>query len=240
MNRIDEQNSLTPAAQESLDMVVEEYRKRILEEAELRAVPAPGGGKEISVRDILESVDRIRENKRLFRNRRWEAILWIYSIVGMMMLMIGLAIFAYGKTGFSLSINQQIALIITVVGLMVFSLPVFLRKWRSIVKESSEFSDGRAIDASFVFIRKWDDIERVLRSHVEKSGESDYRHPFSFIVRVLQSDGTLSDSDTERLRFLLNLRNEIVHEVHRIDRDKIDIALKEADKLVKRFKSKSI
>lgn len=237
MNRIDQQSSLTPAAQESLDMFVDEYRKRILEEAELRAVSLPRGDKEISVRDILESVDRIKGSQRYVRTRRWEAILWIYSIVGMMMVMIGVGIFAYGKTGFSLDINQQIALIVILSGIFLMASPVLLRKWRHVVKETSGLYGGREIDATFVFIKKWEDIERVLRSQVEKSGESVSRHPFSSIVRKLQSENALSKSDTEKLRLLLNLRNEIVHESHRIGRDRLDVALNEAESLLRKFKT---
>lgn len=227
--------SLTPAATEALETIVGEYRQRILDEAHLRAVRVPGMEDEISVRDILESVDQMNKRRRRTRAKRFELTLEIYGILGVLIIMVGGAFLFYGKTGLTLTITQQFALIVVITGVMMVLSPIAFRRWRAIVEAGSTDSREPSFDASLVFIKKWQEIEKELRSAYESFGEAGTREPISLIVKALRSKGILSDDDTETFRFLLSLRNEMLHQAHEVDKAQMDRALETAERLLSKI-----
>lgn len=229
---------LTPSAKEALDSVITEYRDQVLEESCLRAVSSPSGEKEISVRDVLESVDKINQRQRRSRAKRLEAILQIYSLLGVMVTLIGIAFFFYGKTGFNLSSREQLSIALIISGTFFGILPFLLQRVRGVSDAFSRPPEESRIDSSVVFINKWNTIENELRRRAELSGKSTARQPLSSVIHILYTSGILSDEESDSLIFLLNLRNQIVHESLSIDRDHLEKAMNEADRILSMLKTR--
>src|SRR4030042_3375611 len=238
MNAPENEHILTPSAKDALESAVREYRERILEEAHGKAISVPGGEKEISVRDILESVDRVSKFQRRIHTKRLEIITQIYSILGIMVTLVGIAYLMFGRSGFTLNLQEQIAVIFVVIGIVLAVSPIFYRKWRylNLTDEQAEIARKNRIISSVVFIKYWNLIENELRNRVERMGASTTRMPISSIVQSLQKTGGISNADAGTLKFLLSLRNEIVHGSHRVDREHLDAAMSEAERLLKKLK----
>lgn len=236
MNQNDIEKSLTPAAREALETSVKEYRHRILEEAQLRAVRLPGLNQEISVRDVLDGVDRVNQSRRQARAKRFELMFEIYSILGFLLTLVGGAFLFYGRTGFTLNISQQVALGLLMMGFLLALSPIFFRRWRAMVDASSTDVRDEPLDSSLLLLKKWQEVEGVLTTLARKLGESTARQPMSSLLKSLQAEGRLSEKDADVLTFLVRLRNDIVHETHRMDRGRITEALEMADSLLARLK----
>lgn len=240
MSSTEKNRLLTPAAKETLENLVQEYAKRILEEALIRAQPLPSGDKEVSVRDILESADRINQRRRHTRAKRLNVVLQIYGILGILMVILGMAFLVYENVDIKLNINQQVALSIVIAGLLLALSPLLFRRLRRVMADSSSYSDERTIDSSSVFIKKWQDIENALRLLMRTMGPSDGKEPISAIIQLLYSRGIITELDVDKLRLILKLRNEIVHEDRRIEADRVLNAINQAEELLSRLSRVSL
>jgi hypothetical protein len=235
MSDIQKERMLTPAAKETFENILREYAERILEEALMRAHPLPNGEKEISVRDILESIDVINQGRRRSKAKQLDAILTMYSFLGILIALCSMAFLFYKNLKFELDFKQQIILFSGVIGLLMAIFPYFYRKLRRVIVDSSTSVNDKTIDSSFMFIKKWQDIENTLRSLTRKIEVSNEREPVSSTIQLLYSNKILTESDVDTLRFLLKLRNELVHEDRRVERDQVLTALEKAEDLQNRL-----
>ena len=235
MNRsIDEKNDfLTSAAKEVLEDILVEYKSRILDEAFLRAIISPKGEKEISVRDIIDSVENLNQKERQTKKRKIELVMQIYSILGIIFVLASLTILLEGSFD-PFNTRQLVMITGFVTGITFIFMPLIYQRLRGLIAivEPTTASKQTAIDASYAFIQRWKLIEETLRKLSGESGLGSSRRPFSSIIQELQFRGQLSKSDGNRLRELLSMRNAIVHEEYRVGRDEIRFAINNADDLL--------
>lgn len=228
---------LTEAARQALDSLTDEYRQRILEEADSRSVRIGGIQPEISVRDIIESAEKVGSSRSAGRERKREFILQIYSMMGVVLAMVGLSLMIKGEFLFQLDKTQQIAIITMTVGAVIALFPFFFRRIFNLADVARSTRDISPIDATSVFVSRWQTIEALLRRHLEKRGHNAAREPFSSLVSTLQERGLLSDRDILTLKQLLSLRNQVVHESGYADKRMLERAIEISGELINKLQA---
>jgi len=229
---------LTDAARQALDSLTEEYRKRILDEADSRALRIGGVQPEISVRDIIESADKVSSARPTSREQKRELIIQVYSIMGAVLATFGVALLMRGKFPSQMDMTQQVAMMITLMGILFALSPVFLRRIVRLMDVTRSSREVSPLDATALFISRWQMIETLLRGHLERQGHSAAREPLSALVSTLQERGLLSDGDIANLKRLLNLRNQVVHESNFADKRMLEHAIELSGELIERLRSK--
>ena len=229
---------LTDAARQALDSLTDEFRQRILEEADTRALRIGGVTPEISIRDIMESADKVASARTSTRAQKNELFMQVYSMMGIILAAAGIILLIKGKLQISMDSPQQIALIITIMGVIFALSPIFFRRLLKLMAASRSARESSPVDATAVFISRWQTIEMLLRKHLERQGHSAAREPFSVVVSTLQERGLLSDIDTALLKRLLSLRNQVVHESVFADNRMLENAIEVSGKLIESLRAK--
>ena len=236
------EEKLTAAARQALDELVEDYRNRILVGAMESASTPTGELREISVRDILVSVDRSQKRQVRPRQRNAEVLARLYAMVGLAVGSVGLAIYVYQKFLESQGTAEWIGLMLVTTGLLlsIASLTVFYaQRLKSSERGETRPSDVIVAAYSAQFLKQWLDTELAVRSFVaSRLGESTAKEPFSLLAERLKTEGILSSNDEQELRRLLAVRNEIAHRGMEISRERFEELSKSADALRERIQPK--
>jgi hypothetical protein len=244
MKNIDLEEKLTSAAQQALDELIEDYRTRILLGAKESASNLTGEIQEISVHDILNSVNKNQVKRPTKMSRKLEIILRLYTIIGLAIAIIGLFSFSFRHTFENLNSEQQTGIVIGISGLIFSIVSYIILRLRlvPILNQTSlqEIGDSRKTGYSMLFIKRWQDIELAARNLVaSRFGESIAKAPVSLLIYKLRAENILSLDDEIKLREFLNLRNKILHDGLEIDVDQFEIAIKDVDKILAKIVSSS-
>lgn len=229
---------LTDAALQALESLTDEYRRRILEEADSRALRIGGVTPEISVRDIMESADKVTSARSSSREQKKELFMQVYSMIGAFFAVFGIGLLIKGRFPSQMDMSEQIAVIITMTGVLLALSPIFLRRMLKLMEATRSSRETSPVDATSVFITRWQTIEMLLRKHLKNQGHSAAREPFSTLMTTLQKRGLLSDVDISMLKRLLSLRNQVVHERGFADKRMLEQAIEISGDLIEKLRSK--
>jgi len=237
-------DKLTPAAGEALDELVEDFRTQTLINAAKSAARDTGEVKEISVRDILTSVNLSQLRLRKTWPTLMERLLTAYSVLGTILTIGGLAYFAYKNVAFKQDETNRWVLSVIVVGATLAVFPILMRrlKFFPFSFATGERADGPSKTTELLtdYLLIWPKIELTARDIIASQlGESSAKKPLSMLINELQQSGILSLEDEEKLKELLNTRNKIVHGVPELGLDQLQNSISEAQKLLSKMKRRS-
>ncbi len=243
MKNIDLEEKLTTAAKQALDELVEDYRNRILIGATESASSLTGDIQEISVHDILSSVNRNQIRRVSSLPRNFELILRLYGALGFLMGAFGIIYFLYNNFYSDLGSEERIVIIISISGLIISAISFLylkIREKRDIISTEQEGFSSQKAGFSMSFIKKWQDIELAARSLVaSRQGESSAKEPISVLISKLREDNVLNSDDETRLKEILALRNKILHEGLEISREEFEQAIKDGNRILSKMVSRS-
>jgi hypothetical protein len=237
MNNLEPEIPLTEAARQALDSLTDEYRQIILNEAASRSMRIDGVRPEISVRDIIESAEKIAAPRSTGGDRKKDSIMQVYQILGLGFVFSGIVLMLKGEIPLKLDVSQQIAIIITMLGMLLILSPIFFRRFFSLLKGSRSTIDISSNIATRLFLERWQVIENLLRGHLASRGHGAAREPFSSLVLTLQDKGLLGNDDIIVLRRLLGLRNQVMHDRGYADKRGLNRAIELSDNLITKLKA---
>lgn len=245
MNNEDVESKLTPAAREALVELVDDYRRQILFGAMRSASSYAGEVEEISVRDVLTSVNRVDApsggRPRPYVDRMYRVVM----IVGFAYTILGFGYFLVQSIEISLDLGQTIGLATGLSGTLITLAAYFYthrraqeRAFREQVVRGELFAEQRVqeSDASMLLIKAWRGIELAVRAFVASTyGESMARDPFSILIDRVEASDVLTKEDQQMLRHLLRVRNKVVHEGLVLDARQLRSALQDADRILSKI-----
>jgi hypothetical protein len=240
MARSDVEGKLTPAARQALDELLDDYRKRVLLGASDSASTL-GDVHEISVHDIMAGLDRLQTDYKGRLPSLALRILSVYIVLGIVVGLSGLVAFSYKEILQGRSIHEQLPLLLALTG---FSLSAAsyaylrLRSARSPYRElGASLSESPLPGYVGAFVAQWRDLELGLReAAAARLGESGAAAPISALVARLIREGQLSTEDGQRMRELVRLRNEILHEGRDISENVLLVAIRDAERITQRLR----
>jgi len=240
MSRPDLEGKLTPAAKEAIDELMDEYRSQILIGARASANQL-GEVREISLHDVLVSLNRVQLRARRPSNNVLYRLAAIYLVLGLLFGAGGLVGFVYPRLVQGVTLREQLPLMLSVVGLLVAALSYTYLQFASaryfgLPVPSSPDKSG-SIEGTATYLSHWRDLELALReAAATRMGESAASAPISALLNRLLHYGLFSDADAHRVRDLLSLRNGIVHEGRFLDPSHLKTALRDAEQITSRLK----
>jgi hypothetical protein len=232
------ESRLTPAAKLALEELVDDYRGQLLLGA-ADSASRLGDLREVAVQDIMAGLNR--QQSHLFGPIRSfkESILRAYFIIGIFLAVGGLLAYAGRAILSGRKLDEQLPLIMALVGVSLSALSYALlaaRKIRRVALLRRSTGESAPADPGALLLL-WRDIELALRAAAAvRFGESAAAEP---IFRLLEHVGTLlSDEERQRLRRVLSLRNSIAHgRSEEMGEEQLATAQREAEQLLGRLRS---
>jgi hypothetical protein len=234
------EGKLTPAARQALEELVDDYKSQLLIGA-ADSASRLGDLREVAVHDIMAALNRQRT--RLFGvfGSMLERALRTYAVLGLLTGIVGLGIFAGKEILSGRRFEEQVPLLVALIGFMVSVASYFLLstgKNRSMaLLLRSPIGEFDPIDhGSFLLL--WRDIELALRAAASvRLGESVANAPISRLVDQLSAERLLSTDDQILLRRVLVLRNSIAHGQRSVDEADIATARRDAERVLGHLRS---
>lgn len=233
------EQKLTPAARQALEELLEDYKRQILRGAEDSASRLTGEFREISLHDIVASLNKTGIRPLLQSKSNVERILTIYLWTGLIIAGAGFSFFFFKDILYSASLEERIPLIFGVSGLF-FSAIAFivlrLKRGRLLALRTQTLVRSESSDYIGLYISKWRDLEIGLRDLAALHlGESSAKEPISVLLDKLSNKAILSIDDRTRVRKLLDLRNQILHKDSQVDQNTLLTAIRDSDRLIWRI-----
>jgi predicted RNA-binding protein len=240
------EKKLTPAAREALDELVEDFRNQTLLSAAKSAARAGVEVTEISVRDILDSLNKLQLRRTQRLPTQLASFLRFYVFLGIIFTLLGFGFFLYRSISIG-DIRENKSLIGAVAfGLLVSASSFILRRWGSewlvhlVALPSPSETRSRTSDLVGEYLLTWPKIELAARDLVaSRLGESSANKPLSLLLSELQDLGILKREEKTKLRDLLGIRNRIVHAGKEVDLAEIEVSLNDAEKILSKLRSQS-
>lgn len=230
-------SKLTPAAIKALEELVEDYVNQILIGAEQSAASLTGEAEEISVRDVLTSVDRARIRRTTSLPKNLELALRLYIFIGIFLGIVGFGILLYRNLSINIKPEEQYLLMISVSGILLAFVSYAFLSYRQSKATNLSGLDGieqtKATELSMIYINRWQEFELSARNKVSNQfGESVANKPISSLINILLQDKGWTKADEHEFRKLLDIRNNILHGGLRIDLNEYKAATKAIDRLM--------
>lgn len=210
------EDKLTPAAQEVMSEVVDEFKNRLLNEANKNASDITGEVKEISVRDILEALQKLESPIILKRSRRLETYLSIYTLTGILMAVVSyiyVMMFPSGALVDFFEIFILVGLVLSFMSILIFSVKSLQKISIGPLEISKKDEDFDTKDYSMHFVLLWSEIELLSREIVSYYiGESNVDNlALRELMSTLLKFDVFSAPDANEFLRLLDERNFVVH-----------------------------
>ena len=142
--------------------------------------------------------------------RRFESILKLYSMVGFVTAICGISYFVLITLGINLNYQQQLALIISGVGIALSSA-----SWSLLIVKRERLNDEmkqlKSMHELSDFLRKWSEFEEVSKSILYRSGQNFNRHSIREVIEILLENKVIGASDVLALDEAIQARNMAVH-----------------------------
>ncbi|WP_409562570.1 hypothetical protein [Hyphomicrobium sp. MC8b] len=206
---------LTPAARQTLEEILSDYRDEILVSAAYEAARMTGEMREISVQDIVNGAQRMARKSRMPPRSAIDKILPLYAVLGILSSMAGFGIYALRQLANNIDASQQLPLVIVFVGVIMTAASIaliYLRKTGVLTPEFRDISRNEDNELFAKYLVTWRNIEVAMRNLASsKLGESVAQEPIAFLIERLQKKDVLSVDEARAFKKLLSTRNSVVH-----------------------------
>lgn len=148
--------------------------------------------------------------KRQAGIRRFESVLKLYSIMGIVVAVFGIAYFVLTTLDIQLNTNQQIALLTSGVGLTLSAASWFLLVMRR-ERLNDELNKLKSMQELSEFLWKWSRFEEVSKNILSRSDKEFNRHSIREVIELLLKNKVIDGSDALALDEAIQARNMAVH-----------------------------
>lgn len=164
----------------------------------------------------------------------------LVRIIGLLYALIGLALYTFMSIKVENSI-QIFSILITGVGIFLTAFTYLYDYSREQIKRNSaEHKDLIKYNNEFEIVKKWNEIESLAYEIINKDNNHMSKSmPISKLFNQLSSEGILSDSEQNNYKYVLNLRNFVVHSSKKeISKEEIIKGISIANQIIDKLKSK--
>ncbi len=149
-------------------------------------------------------------SKRIFYRKKFDLILRAYSTIGVLIAIFAGAYFLLTLLPYDLNSEQQLALMVSGIGIALALLSrtiIVLRRER----EEEEISRLKEYEKVAAFLDTWSQFERVSKEVLSKDDETFSKHSLRTVIKRLYEEGKINKVDVLALEEALQMRNSIVH-----------------------------
>lgn len=155
--------------------------------------------------------EAIRESeKRNNIQRKFEIILKLYMLIGIITAVFGIAYFVLSTLNIELSRSQINALLIAGVGFAITMLSwamLLVKRERRLFEQQHE----KSMESVSEFLRYWAKFENISKDVLEKEHRQFNKYSIREIIELLYEEGKIDKSDILALEEAIQLRNAVVH-----------------------------
>lgn len=225
-------DKLTPSAKEALDEILIEIKNELLKKANSIAQKELTADKEISLRDIMNAREELFKAKTIrektdYKRKRFTTII---SLTGALYTIIGIFIYVYQNQSFALENN--IGLIMAFAGILVILMGFMYTQILFRRKDQLNYEKEINTVDDFELVKRWQTIEKLTSKLMRKKGfDENESKSISGIINFLSHEFK-SDELHIQLRELLQIRNKILHEDIKIEKNEKQNFIKTSDKII--------
>lgn len=177
-------------------------------------------------KNVIEKIELVRR-----RNLREQLILKVYSYVGIISALIAIFLLVLDLQNINLDSKQEKYLILLFAGGIFIVFPKMYNEIKKI-KENEDFRDEIVV---LNFLKEWKKFEDVLDKNLVKNGYETRKGAINHKINFFQEKKIFDELDLVTIKYLLKIRNQIVHEVSFEDTNKINLAIKELEEIKKKL-----
>ncbi|WP_394508940.1 hypothetical protein C0132_22240 [Priestia aryabhattai] len=228
-------NKFQDSTQVILDNLSEEYKNLLVARAlvnnNLKST------KDIVPQDLIILDEEFKNviNRNKYNNKKKKSIQLI-KFLSMFYVMIGIWLYIFTNIDTENSI-QKISLLIAGIGLLTTLLAQFIEFYvnQFSVRKTQHFEFKP--ENEFELVKKWNEIEKLSYMIIKKENDISNNLPITKLFKVLFTENILDNKDMENYKYILNLRNSIVHPTEKtINQDQIIMGLEKADSIILKLK----
>lgn len=155
--------------------------------------------------------DELMNEHRHQQATRVSIILKLYSMVGLLMAILGSVYFAITLLPQEMTQDQRMAFMVASLGVIVGALS---KTMLTIQVERAKLREQKISVRieQLEFLDAWNDFEIISKNALQNEGETFDRYSVKSVINKLMNDGKLDNIDILKLEESLLVRNQIVHE----------------------------
>lgn len=169
--------------------------------------------------------------KKQANNRKYNTILRLYSLTGIVVAFFGVAYFVLSSLNIQFTQQQLVALLLIGVGitLAVVSHALIILKEE---KRKDELERLETIQELSLFLSKWIEFEELSKKEIKNKNVEFNRFSIKDIIKILLEEEKIDRSDALILEEAIQNRNLIVHGGRMLPKDMISNYLKNLDEII--------
>ncbi|MFA2569437.1 hypothetical protein ABR775_06155 [Bacillus cereus] len=228
-------NKLQEGTQVILDNLSEEYKKLLVEKAlvnnNLKRT------EDILPRDLMILNEEFKRSLNMNKyNPKRERSIKLIKLVGMLYTIIGIWLYIYTNISVENSM-QKISVLFAGIGVLTTVLAYFYGFYvdQLSIRKKQYFELGP--ENEYKLVQKWNEIEKLSYLIINKENDVSDNVPITKVFNILFNKKILNDKDMESYKYILSLRNNIVHSTEKtINNDQIIEGLKKAESIITKLK----
>jgi hypothetical protein len=173
--------------------------------------------------------------KRQSMRRKFETILKLYSLFGLVIAIFGIAYFVFTTLDIELSRIQQMALLVsgTGLGLSITSWALLVIRRERIDADVKKLKSMQDLGE---FIWKWSKFEAISKEVLLAQGKEFNKYSIREIIERLYEDKIIDKEDAISLEEAIQARNMVVHEGGIIPKEMLDRYSSQIDEVILKLK----
>lgn len=175
--------------------------------------------------------------KRQSIRRRFETILKLYSLFGLVIAIFGIAYFVFTTLDIEITKAQQMALLISGTG-----IALSITSWALLVMRRERMDEDvkklQSMQNLSEFIWKWSKFEAISKEVLLAQGKEFNRYSIREIIERLYEDGLIDKEDALSLEEAIQARNMAVHGGGIIPKEMLERYSSQIDEVISKIKQK--
>lgn len=194
----------------------------------------------INIRDIINMDNRLKNIMLKKKSqRKKDKITKLMLYMGILYSVIGILFYFTTSRKIILDTNEEIAVIITVAGLLVIMIS-FLYKDLSLSNLRNAKADSRnerTFVDSFEIVQKWSEIEGIAYKITKYDSMENKYVPLRKVIDEMTTKNFITEDDKQKIKGILSVRNSVVHnrENKMTNNDTLK-KMTEADEIIEKLK----
>lgn len=229
-------NKLQESTQVILDDLSEEYKNLLVSKAlvnnNLKST------EDIFPKDLIILNEEFKRSLNINKNNtKKEKSIKLIKLLGMFYAIIGIWLYIFTNIDIENSI-QKISLLVAGLGVLTIVLAYFFEFYVDQLSiRKTQYFEFKP-ENEFELVKKWNEIEKLSYMIIKKENEISNNLPITKLFNILFNKSILDDKDMKNYKYILNLRNSIVHSTEKnINQDQIIVGLKKAESIITKLKN---
>ncbi|MCC5801847.1 hypothetical protein [Rossellomorea vietnamensis] len=227
-------NQLQESTKVILDNLSEEYRTLLIQTALNHNNLS--NTEDILPKDLVITNEEFKRSLLDKKNNKRERFIKLLRFVGLLYMFIGLSIYIFMNIQIENSI-QMISIVISGIGIFIAISSYFLELNKDLISIRKKRTAESIMDNGFQIVRKWNEIEELSYKIIRKEENISTNIPITKLFNTLFNKRILDNQDREDFKYVLELRNTLVHHTNKeASQEQIIKGLNKADSIIAKLK----